>query len=86
MSRNKILNFKIEEIDSKPFVSFEMPTATLGTETKSLPLQDFVEFCKNFEKSAAIDTGYIVPNVLRNIKNGKTWKLVPIIQNNSPVL
>lgn len=23
---------------------------------------------------------------IRNIKNGKTWKLVPIIQNNSPVL
>ena len=70
MSRKKILNFKIEEVDSKPFVSFEMPTVTLGTETKSLPLQDFVEFCKNFEKSAVIDTGFIVPNVLRNIKNG----------------
>ena len=70
MSRKKILNFKIEEVDSKPFVSFEMPTGTLGTETKSLPLQDFVEFCKNFEKSAVIDTGFIVPNVLRNIKNG----------------
>ena len=23
---------------------------------------------------------------IRNIKNGKTWKLVPIIQNNSPIL
>ena len=31
MSRKKILNFKIEEVDSKPFVSFEMPTGTLGT-------------------------------------------------------
>lgn len=70
MSRKKILNFKIEEVDSKPFVSFEMPTATLGTETKSLPLQDFIEFCKNFEKSPVVDSGYIVPNVLRNIKNG----------------
>lgn len=69
MSRKNILNFKIEEIATKPFVSFEMPTG-VGTEVKSLPLQDFVEFCKNFEKSAAVDSGYIVPNVLRNIKNG----------------
>ena len=72
MSNKEILNFKVEEIDSKPYVTFEMPVANNinSKETRSLPLQDFVEFCKNFEDLSVIDSGYVVPNLTRHIRNG----------------
>ena len=72
MFKKNILDFKVQEIDSKPYVSFDMPINNMlgSVETRSLPLQDFVEFCKSFEDTAIIDTGYLVPNLTRHIKNG----------------
>ena len=82
MFKKNILNFTIQEIDSKPFVTFDMPSNTSGgIEAKSLSLQDFVKFCKNFEDTAAIDSGYIVPNLTRNIKNGSREEFLFFVPN-----